>query len=143
MVRHTSLIFSAPYVLFGVVLVDSPLSGPQQEVVAIVTLLARKIILLNCKWSSAPTFRHWNRNVFTSLCLEKISLSLRCKPHFFPKIRDPYKDWQDQILNYFFLIYVFDLIMIFINILTFICCLFILYNYTFKIYWCVCMRMLF
>lgn len=65
------------------------LTRTQSDCIAFVTLLARRIILLNWKQAAPPTFKHWVRDTLQLLKLEKIRIAL-LPVNNFSKIWQPF-----------------------------------------------------
>ena len=63
--------------IFGIQCEDDHLPRAQSDRIAFVTLLARRIILLNWKQAAPPSYKHWVKDTLQLLKLEKIRLALR------------------------------------------------------------------
>ena len=63
--------------LFGVVPSLPSLSTVKKDLLAFVTLLARRLILLHWKSADSPTHTRWIRDILHFLKLEKLRLSLQ------------------------------------------------------------------
>lgn len=76
--------------LFGVFPSLPSLSRSEKDVLAFVTLLARRLILTNWKTPSPPSYTHWIRDVLYNLKLEKIRFSLNGSRDKFRKAWGPF-----------------------------------------------------
>ena len=68
--------------LFGVFPSMPSLSKSERDVLAFVTLLARRLILINWKSPTSPSHTHWIRDTLYCVKLEKIRLSLNGSDKF-------------------------------------------------------------
>lgn len=79
--------------LFGVPTSIVNLNVKQKNVLSYVTLLARRLILLNWKSKNPPTHQNLLREVMQYLQLEKIKFSLKKKQELFYAIWQPFIDY--------------------------------------------------
>lgn len=68
------------------------LSNNQKNVICFVTLLARRVILLNWKPKKTPIYLALMNDVMKHLQLEKIKFTLRGKINMFNSIWQPFMD---------------------------------------------------
>ena len=86
-------ICSSPLVaLFGVLPIGHSLPSHFCDLVAFLTLLARRIILLHWKNPRAPSHSQWIRDALYFMKLERIKYSLRGSIAKFSKIWEPFLD---------------------------------------------------
>ena len=80
--------------LFGLTPVESRDSLPNKAyvVIAFTTLLARRLILLNWKQRTPPSFSKWIKYVLYFLQLEKIKYTLKGSAQNFVKVWRPFLD---------------------------------------------------
>ena len=76
--------------LFGVSASLPSLSLSQKNVIALTTLLARRLILMKWKSPAPLSHTHWIWNVLYFLKLEKIRLSLQGRSNVFVKVWGPF-----------------------------------------------------
>ena len=76
--------------LFGVFPSLPSLSKLESDVLAFVTLLARRLILINWKSPTSPSHTHWIRDILHCLKLEKIRFSLNGTSKRFEKAWGPF-----------------------------------------------------
>ncbi|KAI9999558.1 hypothetical protein NQD34_018412 [Periophthalmus magnuspinnatus] len=79
--------------LFGVPPANVNLNSKQKNILSYVTLLARRLILLNWKNKNPPTHQNLLRDIIQHLGLEKIKFSLRNKQELFYAIWQPFIDY--------------------------------------------------
>ena len=68
------------------------LSANQASMVSFVTLLARKVILVNWKSPNAPTHKHWLEEILAHLKLEKCRYSSQGCTQKFYNVSQPFVD---------------------------------------------------
>ena len=73
--------------LFGIP--QLPLPRPQADLIAFVTLLARRLILMNWKSSTPPSHTQWMRDIFNNLQLERIRYIMKGSISKFHVVWDP------------------------------------------------------
>ena len=78
--------------LFGVLPFGNSLPSYFCELVAFLSLLARRVILLHWKNSHPPSHSQWHRDALHFMTLEKIKYSLRCTSTKFWKVWEPFLD---------------------------------------------------
>lgn len=76
--------------IFGIQCEDDRLPRTQSNCIAYVTLLARRLILLNWKQATPPSFKHWVRDTLQFLKLEKIRFALRGPKDNFISVWQPF-----------------------------------------------------
>lgn len=76
--------------LFGVLPENVKLTSLERDNIALCTLLARRLILINWKLPSPPTYRQWVFDLLFALKLEKIKFGVRMKPELFLKSWEPF-----------------------------------------------------
>ncbi len=76
--------------LFGVLPENVKLTVLEMDNIALCTLLARRLILINWKLPSPPTYRQWVFDLLFALKLEKIKFGVRLKPYLFIKSWGPF-----------------------------------------------------
>ena len=72
------------------------LSANQASMVAFVTLLARKLIIVNWKSPNAPTHKHWFEEVLAHLKLEKLRYSSQGCTQKFYNVWQPFIDYFNE-----------------------------------------------
>lgn len=82
--------------LFGVAPNALNLDCSKMSVLCFVMLLARRLILLNWKNKTPPTYQNLMRDIMYHLQLEKIKYSLRQKEHLFYSIWQPFIDYYNN-----------------------------------------------
>ncbi len=82
--------------LFGVLPENVKLTVLEMDNIALCTLLARRLILINRNLPSPPTYRQWVFDLLFALKLEKIKFGVRLKPYLFIKSWGPFLE---QVLN--------------------------------------------
>lgn len=75
--------------LFGITLVPS-VPQHQQNFIAFVTLIARRLILLKWKSPAPPTFHSWIRDILFYVNMEKVRCTLNGSMSSFRKTWDPF-----------------------------------------------------
>lgn len=78
--------------LFGIFLPGHSLPSHTSDFVAFLTLLARRLILLNWKSSHPPSHTHWIRDVLYFMKLEKIRYSLHRPSTIFDNLWQPVRE---------------------------------------------------
>lgn len=66
-------------------------------VIALTTLLARRLILFKWKQHTPPSFSHWIKDVMYFLKLEKIKYTLKGSSQTFLKVWRPFLDYYESI----------------------------------------------
>lgn len=82
--------------LFSVPLL--PLSRPQANLIAFVTLLARRLILLKWKSTIPPSHTLWIKEIFNNLKLEKIRHTVNGSSERFHKMWDPFLNYAKSVI---------------------------------------------
>ncbi len=97
--RCFSVIFSLPLdpnpltALFGILPESINLNTLQADSVALATLLARRLILMNWKSAAPPPYRQWVFDVLHALRMEKIRFAIKQKPKLFLKVWSPFLEY--------------------------------------------------
>lgn len=65
-------------------------------VIALTTLLARRLILFKWKQHTPPSFSHWVKDVMYFLKLEKIKYTLKGSSQTFFKVWKPFLEYYDS-----------------------------------------------
>ena len=73
----TEIVPSFHTAIFGIIPPDCSATSPQSNAVAFASLLARRLILLNWKSKTAPSFPQWLKDVLSFLPLEKLRYKVR------------------------------------------------------------------
>ena len=81
--------------LFGIS--EVPMSRIQADLIASVTLLARRLILMKWKSSTPPSHTQWIRDIFNNLQLEKIRNTMRGSVRTFHDTWDPFLSYAERI----------------------------------------------
>ena len=81
--------------LFGIS--EVPMSRTQADLIAFVTLLARRLILMKWKSPTPPSHTQWIRDIFNNLQLEKIRYTLRGSVRIFHDTWDPFLSYAERI----------------------------------------------
>ncbi len=76
--------------LFGVLPENVKLAVLEMDNIALCTLLARRLILINWKLPSPPTYLQWVFDLLFALRLEKIKFGVQLKPDLFIKSWSPF-----------------------------------------------------
>lgn len=84
--------------IFGVPSADSSLKGCNLIVAKFITLLARRLILLNWKQIHPPTYTAWLKDVMQHLRLEKLRFTLKGTTERFYKIWQPFINYVEARL---------------------------------------------
>ena len=79
--------------LFGITPESSHLTNAQSDSIAFLTLVVRRLILMELKDSKPPTFTHWIKDALYFLKLESIRYSLKGSANKYNKIWGPSLDY--------------------------------------------------